>query len=184
MPVLLDVPGLFVAGSAIAHASRKRIETTGAYGESRYVRSALVVAILYSLSTLFLAFWREDWMWSYLLRPPVATMVWYLIFAAVLCGAAWLGALLTQRALRRGQRLLAYGYLLIPFLMLVGGWLALADQYTHIGTYDEYHAGRASAFMPDTWRVVFISIAVNATVLIAVAIINRRLDSRDAKGET
>jgi hypothetical protein len=185
MPVILDLPGMFLAGSTIAMASGTRIRKRAVRGESRYVRSALIFSLFYCLSTAFPSFWREDWMWSYLPRPPLPTMMWYLLFVALLSAFAWAGASVTQRALRRGQRRRAWAWLLGALGVLAAAWAVSMDAYLHIGTLSEYRTGRAFTFdeMPDTRIAVLAGLAVNSAVLVSIGVINRFMDQRDLSGK-
>jgi hypothetical protein len=183
VPVLLDIPGVFMAGSAIALASRDRILADQVTGASRHVRSALILGIFYGLSIVFLCFFREDWMWHYLMVPPLPTMIWYLIFWALLAISAWLGAWLTQSAIADGRMRRAWAYLSASVGVLVTVWLLTLRAYRYVGTYAEYHAGEAFTLdmMPETYRVIFISIATIAAVVTGIVVVNIHLDRKAAK---
>lgn len=183
MPVVLDVPGMFLAGSAIALSGHRRIVQTRASGESRYVRGALIFGIFYGMSMAFPAFWREDWMWSYLLRPPLPTMVWYLLYIGILCLSAWSGAVITQRALRQRFYRRAVALCLGSLLALGLSWGAFAHRYVWIGSYEEYHTDQAFHLseMPDTGRVILIGVAINAVILVIIGVVNLALDKKDQR---
>ena len=182
MPVILDLPGMFLAGSALAMTSRRRIIEKQITGESRHVRGALIFSVFYGLSTAFTSFWREDWMWSYLPRPPLPTMLWYLIFLALLAASAFSGAILTQRALRTGKHRRAW-LLLIGSLLLLGGlWSGAIERYVLVGSTTEFQSGQAYPLseMPDTTFALVVGLIVNGLVLILIGTINRFMDSREA----
>lgn len=183
MPVVMDVPGLFFAGSAIAMSGRRRIERKTIRGESRYVRSALIFGVFYGLSVAFPSFWREDWMWSYIIRPPLPTMIWYLFYVAVLCTSAWTGANMTQNALSNGRRDSAWRILASGGAVLVLVWLLVLDRYLVVGTYEEYHSGDAFPIelMPDTRTTILIGVAINGAILLLISSYNLWMDYQDRR---
>jgi hypothetical protein len=90
------------------------------------------------------AFKYPAWMLVYLADPrTLPTAAWYPVFLAVMIGSGALGAWFAHKRIAAGRKRAAVG-LAAGMLLL---WLALFaltfQRYLHIGTYEEFFAGRA-----------------------------------------
>jgi hypothetical protein len=124
---------LFMARSIAAGAPLRRSVLTGAF-----------VGGWMGLCFGVMAVKQPAWMLVYLVDPrALPVTAWYPVFLAVMIGSGALGGFWAHRYIAAGRKRAA--------VMLAGGmlllWLVLfavtLQRYLHIGTYDDYFAGRA-----------------------------------------
>ena len=151
---------LFMSRSIAAGAPLKRSVSVGAF-----------VGGWMGLCFGLMAVKQPAWMLVYLVDPrALPVTVWYPAFLAVMIGSGALGGLLSHRFIAAGRRRAA---MMLAGAMLVL-WLALfavtLQRYLHIGTYDDYFAGRARvlAEQPAVMRDFNLITLVTAVPLVAL----------------
>jgi len=119
---------------------------------------------------------QPAWMLVYLADPrSLPVVVWYPIFLAVMIGSGALGGWFAHQRIAKGRKRAAVALA----AAMLGLWLLLfavtLQRYLHIGTYDEYFAGRARvlaeqpAVMHD-FNIVSLITAVPLLVLLGAII--------------
>ena len=165
---------LFTARSVAAGAPLRRSVLLGA-----------VVGGWMGLCFGVMALQQPAWMLSYLADPrALPTAAWYPVYLAAMFGSGALGGWFAHKRIAAGRKrdavLFAAGMLLL--------WLALfaatLQRYLHIGSYDDYFAGRARLLseqpaLVQSFNLVTLVTAVPLVALLA-ALIWRERRSRPA----
>ena len=160
---------LFMSRSIAAGAPLKRSVAVGAF-----------VGGWMGLCFGMMAVKQPAWMLVYLADPrALPVLAWYPVFLAVMIGSGALGGLWAHRFIAAGRRraavALAAGMLLL--------WLALfgltLHRYLHIGTYDDYFAGRAQVLgdqpaVVRDFNLITLSTAIPLVALLAFLIWRER----------
>ena len=160
---------LFMSRSVAAGAPLRRSVLTGAF-----------VGGWMGLCFGVMAVKQPAWMLVYLVDPrALPVTAWYPVFLAVMIGSGALGGLWAHRFIAAGRRKAAMA--LAGAMLLL--WLALfavtLQRYLHIGTYEEFFAGRARvlAEQPDVMRdfnLITLATAVPLVSLLAFVIWRER----------
>ncbi len=174
--VLIDPPTTFFAGSILALVSLKLIRVRGADELWRLAQLAAGWSALYALCVGWYFFARTDWMFVYVIDTATLPLVpLYAVFVFVCIAWGVLGALGTGALLLVKKT----GLALVSFAGALGGFLLFLymtlDQYMHVGTYAEYHAGTAKKITDDSAWVTASNVAPVFFGLAAVAIIVTQL---------
>jgi hypothetical protein len=130
------------------------------------------------------AFKYPAWMLCYLVDPRVLpAAVWYPVFLALLIGCGAAGAYFAHRFIAEGRRKAAIRLV----VALVGVWVVLfaltLQRYLHIGSYDDFWAGRALTLnqQPDVVRdfnLATIVTPIGPLVLLAAGLLRQRQSAR------
>jgi acyl-CoA reductase-like NAD-dependent aldehyde dehydrogenase len=134
--------------------------------------AAAAFAVVFALSVQpFLFLWPE-WMYAYAapverLRPAAVAVPFFVAVA----GAGIAGAYLALRLLEGGRTVLAVLNAAFGFFLWAAIWSLTWDEYFHIGTWAEYHAGRAVplALAPGFQRAMNLAGIVQAATGLGLA---------------
>lgn len=142
--VPLDPPVCLFFGCLIAMASYRQIRRENAQGLSRFVAYGAGFGLWFGLTVTYFYFNYADWMWAYTLdSQSVPTALGWPLFMSILTVAGGLGAFFCQEMIRLGKMGWAWGLAVYALLVEIAIGVIMADQYKHVGTYQEYLAGTA-----------------------------------------
>jgi len=139
--VPLDPPTGYALASLFTLVGKDLIRA----GRGREVfRAATGFVAFFALTVQYFLFRFTAWMYAYLFPEDAFSLAWVspAFFLAVLA-AGVLGAYVTQSLLVAGRNALAVGNALLGFAAWAIVWYATWEPYFVVGTYAEFHAGRA-----------------------------------------
>lgn len=142
--VLLDPPTALLFGLGVALFSTPLLLRE----PDRQVRLTLLLgagwSILYGLSVSWFFFARPDWMFVYLLDTrPLPLALLFLVFLFVMGGLGAIGAMAGSLAVTSRRFALGWSLAVAALLLTVGLMGLQWSQYTAVGTFAEFHAGKA-----------------------------------------
>ncbi len=142
--VILDPPTALLFGCAIALVSSRLLQRAP---DAEIPRTALIGALwslFYGLCVGWFYFVHPDWMFAYLKDSrEVALVPSYVAFVLTLVANGAIGAYAGAVLLAKGRRALAFGLAAGALATLALFFWLQWKQYMLLGTYDEFHAGRA-----------------------------------------
>lgn len=128
--------------------------------------------VFFALTVQYFLFRFPAWMYAYLFPEDAFSLAWVspaFFFAVVVAGL--LGAYVTQSLLVTGRTTLAVGNALLGFLAWGIVWYVTWDPYFVVGTFADYHAGRArpSSAVPAFQAATLVTGLAYAIVGLALA---------------
>ena len=183
--VVIDPPSVVALGAIFALFMSRSIAAGAPVKHSVWVGA--IIGGWMGLCFGVMAVKQPAWMLVYLVDPrALPVLAWYPVFLAVMIGSGALGGFFAHRFIAEGRRraamLFAGGMLLL--------WLALValtlQRYLHIGTYDDYFAGRARVLAEQPavvrdFNLVTLITAVPLVALLAAIVIRERQSSAPSR---
>lgn len=173
--VILDPPSALLAGSVVALISFKlvvqkperEVLRTGAYGA--------LWGLLYGIAVGLPFFRYPDWMLVYLRDSSGTSLVLlYVLFVVTLVASGAAGGLGTAALVAQKKTALAVALCVGALATLGGAALLTSPQYSVVGTYAEYVAGKAvplaSSALPTTMGITSAIAVVGSLAMLAVRI--------------
>jgi hypothetical protein len=154
--VLLDVPTNLFVGHLMALSCHRQLAGEDA-PFNRWFWRAMAYAFLIFVPVAGLFYYRyPDWSWVYVVRPAdVPAWVGPLVLSAYGAGSFY-GFLAAHAMIRRGHLGQAAASCAYALAVTLGVFGFTWHQYMNLGTYDTYHAGKATPIAADaTFWVVF-----------------------------
>jgi hypothetical protein len=176
--VVIDPPIVAALGALFAVLMARSIAAGSPLRRS--VLSGAFIGVWLGASFGLHAFKYPAWMLCYLVDPrALPAAVWYPVFVAVLVGCGALGAYYAHRFIAAGRKRAAVGLV----VALIAVWIVLfaitLQRYLHIGSYDDYQAGRALTLnqQPDVvhdFNVASIVTPIGPLLLLAAGLFRQR----------
>lgn len=145
--VPLDLPINFFFGSFFALLCHERIKRDGLKGFSLIVSLSIIYSLWFGGSVAYFYALYPDWMLAYLfdstLMPAPLFLPFFIGFLGVSGGV---GALINQKLLREGMKKTPILITIFSFLFYIVLFLFEMNEYFHVGTFSEYHSGKAISF--------------------------------------
>lgn len=131
-------------GALVALTGWKRAREGEKVLNSYLTISAGLCGLIFSLDVTYFLIKYPDWMWSYFIDsrevPSTGVIIFFIIFV---CFSALTGSVITQLGIRERNFFFTLFPFIFGFSLYIFVWGITWDQYFHVGTYMEYHSGKA-----------------------------------------
>lgn len=125
-------------------ASYRQIRSENAQGLSRFVWYGAGYSLWFGLTVTYFYFNYADWMWAYTLdSKSIPAAIGWPLFMSLLTVAGGLGAFFCQEMIRLGKFAWAWALTGYALAVEIAIGVLMADQYKHVGTFQEFLQGTA-----------------------------------------
>lgn len=174
------MPTNFVIGHIFIWLARREVRAAKTVWNRPLFLSWLYAAAVFVPATGYYYYAHTGWSTVYL-RPEEAIPAWFgpVILSFYFLGMVF-GTLLAQFWIRSGLEKFWWLTLLLGVYWYGATWAMTWDEYFHIGTYAQYHAGQAIALKdaPDFTKELNVMGAILAVPGVAIAVFLSRAGAR------